>query len=118
LKALPQSEATLTFGNPPVPHRFQGPLLWAILISSHLVDPAAHAGAVRQTLQIQGSDRYTAIIAMGELSPEFEGKPALLALSEDGKPLPLPRAVIPGDHRAGRSVRDVVSLTVTELPKR
>jgi hypothetical protein len=117
LKTLPQAEATLRFGNPPAPHRFQGPLLWTILTNTHLVDPGAHAGAVRQTLQIRGSDRYTAIIAMGELSPEFEGKAALLALSEDGKPLSLPRAVIPGDRRAGRSVRDVVSLTVTELPK-
>lgn len=117
LRALPQAEATLTFGNPPAPHRFQGPLLWTVLTQSHLVDPAAHAGTVRETLQIRGSDHYTAVIAMGELSPEFEGKQAVLALTEDGKALAMPRAVIPGDHRGGRGVHDVVALTVTELPK-
>jgi hypothetical protein len=117
LKSFPQSEAVLSFGNPPAAHRFQGPLLWSVLTGTHLVDPEKHAGAVRQTLQITGSDGYTAIIAMGEISPEFEAKPALLALVGDGKPLDHPRAIIAGDHRAGRSVRDVVSLKVEELPK-
>jgi hypothetical protein len=118
LRTFPQSEATLTMGNPPAPHRFQGPLLWTVLTGTHLVDPEKHASAVRQTLIIQGSDRYAAIIAMGELSPEFEAKPALLALSEDGKALAMPRAILPGDHRGGRSVRDVVSLKVDELPSK
>jgi hypothetical protein len=116
LKTLPQSEATLRFGNPATPHRFQGPLLWNVLTSAHLIDAEKHAAAVRQTLTIQGSDRYAAIVALGELSPEFEAKPALLALTEDGRPLDHPRAIIPGDHRAGRSVRDVVSLRVDEIP--
>jgi hypothetical protein len=118
LKALPQADATLSYGNPTVVHRFQGPLLWTILTQSHAIDPTAHSGAVRQTLRIQGMDGYVAIIAMGELSPEFENKPALLALSADGKPLEHPRAIVTNDRRAGRSVRDVVSLTVDEVPKR
>ncbi len=117
LNALPGTEATLTYGNPPAPHRFAGPLLWTVLTAAHLVDPERHGDAVRQTLRIQGSDGYVAILAMGELSPEFENKPALLALTMDGKPLEHPRAVVTTDRRAGRSVRDVVRLTLDELPR-
>ena len=118
LQSLPAAEATVTSGDPPVQHRFQGPLLWTVLTDGHLIDPARHGDAVRQTLRIQGSDGYVAIIAMGELSPEFEDKPAVLALSMDDQTLARPRAVIPGDHRGGRGVHDVVRLTVDELPKR
>lgn len=117
LKSLPTSETTLTGGNPAVEHRFQGPLLWTVLTDSHLIDPAHHMDVGRQTLRLQGQDGYVAIVAMGELSPEFEGKAAILALSMDGKPLPMPRAIIPGDHRGGRGVHDLVRLTVDELPK-
>ena len=117
LQALPQSEITYTSGNPPAPHRLQGPLLWTVLTQGHLVDPDRHSDAVRQTLRLTGDDRYVAIIAMGELSPEFENKPALLALTMDGKPLARPRAYIPGDHRGGRGVHDIVSLTLDEVSK-
>ena len=117
LQSLPQSEATVTSGNPPAPHRFGGPLLWTVLTEGHLVDPARHSDAVRQTLRLQGADNYIAVIAVGELSPEFENKSALLALTIDGKLLERPRAYIPGDHRGGRGVHDVVSLTLDELPK-
>lgn len=115
LQALPQSEATI--GAPPNQRRLQGPLLWTVLVATHLIDPARHADAVRQTLRLQGADNYVAIVAMGELSPEFEDKPALLALIMDGKPLDRPRAVIPSDHRGGRGVHDIVSITLDELPK-
>lgn len=117
LEALPQAEATITSGNPPAPHRFQGPLLWTVVTQSHLTDPARHGDVVRQTLRLEGEDRYVAIIAMGELSPDFENKPALLALSIDGHPLSHPRAYVPGDHRGGRGVHDIISLTVDELAK-
>ena len=117
LNALPSTEGTLTYGNPPAAHRFAGPLLWTVLTAAHLIDPERHGDAVRQTLRIEGSDGYVAILAVGELSPEFENKPALLALTMDGRPLEHPRAVVPADRRAGRSVRDVVRLTVDELPR-
>jgi hypothetical protein len=35
----------------------------------------------------------------------------------DGQPLEHPRAVVTADRRAGRSVRDVVRLSVDELPR-
>ena len=117
LEALPQAEATRPGGRPPADHRYRGPLLWTVLTAAHLLDPARHADTVRQTLRIEGSDGYVAILAMGELAPDFENKPALLALTEDGKPLSRPHAIIPGDSRGGRSVHDVVTLTLDELPK-
>lgn len=110
LAALPRHTATAAN------HGFAGPLLWDVLVDAHLVDPARHADAPRQTLRLTGADGYTAIIALGEISPEFEDKPALLALEMDGHPLALPRATIPGDKRGGRGVHDIVRLTVDELP--
>ncbi len=117
LAPLPAAAATLTFGNPPALHRFEGPLLWTVLEAAHLIDPARHGDAVRQTIRLQGADGYVAILAAGELSPEFEAKPAILAIRMDGQPLPHPRAIIPADHRLGRSVRDVVRVTLDEAPK-
>ena len=117
LEALPQSESAHPGGRPLTDHQYRGPLLWTVLATAHLLDPARHADIVRQTLRIGGSDGYVAILAMGELAPDFENKPAILALTEDGKPLPRPHAIIPGDSRGGRSVRDVVTLTLDELPK-
>ena len=59
-----------------------------------------------------GQDGYSVTLAMGEIDPEFENKPVLLALDRDGAALPLPRLALPGDKRAGRSVRDVATITV------
>jgi len=36
----------------------------------------------------------------------------LVAYAQDGKPLPGPRLVLPGDARAGRNVRDLVAIEV------
>lgn len=117
LGALPRGTATLTFGSTPVTHVFEGPLLWAVLVEARLVD-AGDAGSVpRQILRIEGADGYRAVVAMGEVSPAFEGKGVLLAETMDGQALERPRVVIPGDRRAARSVRDVVGLVVEVAAK-
>ena len=115
LSVLPQRDATITFGNPPSPHRFQGPLLWDVLVSSGTIDPARHADAVRQWLQVRAADGYTTVVALGEVAPDFAARPAILAVRMDDAPLDRPRLVMPDERRAGRSARDVVAVSVESL---
>jgi hypothetical protein len=95
---------------------FEGPLLWTVLDHLHAVDPAKPGGQVRQTIVVTGRDGYTATIALGEIAPEFEAKQVILAERMDGKPMDQLRVVVPGDHRGGRSVHDVVRIAVITVP--
>lgn len=38
-----------------------------------------------------GADGYSALVAYGEISPDFAGKQILVATTQDVKPLPRPR---------------------------
>jgi molybdopterin-dependent oxidoreductase-like protein protein len=100
---------------------FTGPLLWAVLEKAGAIDPAKPRDAVRQALLVTGSDGYVALVGMGEIAPEFEGKQVILAISADGKPLDAGhlRLVVPADKRGGRSVRDVarIDILAPEAPR-
>jgi molybdopterin-binding protein len=84
--------------------------------------PAAPAPIVvsgpSQSIVITGRDGYRAVLAVGEIAPEFEGKRVLLAERMDGRPLGADhlRVVVPLDKRGGRSVRDVARIEVTAAP--
>ena len=83
-------------------------MLWAVLEHAGAIDPNFHK-RVNQTVVATGRDGYSATLAMGEIDPEFEHKPVLLAIDPEHQTL---RLAIPGDKRLGRDVRDVVSLAV------
>jgi hypothetical protein len=57
---------------------------------------------------------YTAVFALAELSPQFTGRPIQLADHLNGAPIPggSVRLIVPGERRAGRSVRDVVRIDI------
>jgi hypothetical protein len=97
---------------------FEGPLLWAVLTEAHALTFAKTGDQVRQAVTLTGSDGYTAVLGLGEISPDFEGKQVILADRVDGKPLGLDhlRVIVPGDGKAGRSVRDIVAIAVMPLP--
>lgn len=67
---------------------------------------------------ITGRDGYRAVLALGEIAPDFENKSVILANRMDGKPLGAghPRVVVPLDKRGGRSVRDVMRIPVLAAP--
>jgi DMSO/TMAO reductase YedYZ molybdopterin-dependent catalytic subunit len=113
--ALPAQTLDVTFESEhgTTTGHFAGPSLWAVLEGAGLI-PSAPRTHVRMTVTITGSDGYTAVLALGEIDPEFEGKRVLLATQQDGKPLGGTglRLVVPGDKRGGRSVRDVVRIAV------
>ncbi|HEY1798025.1 MAG TPA: molybdopterin-dependent oxidoreductase [Stellaceae bacterium] len=94
---------------------FSGPLLWDVLTKAGAIDVSKPKDTTREIVSLTGSDNYVAVLAVGEISPEFEGKDVILATSMDGKPLDPNRlrVVVPLDKRGGRSVRDVVKIEVT-----
>ena len=74
-------------------------------------DPAVRNDKLRFYVSATGLAAYQAIVAWGEIDPEFENKGVLLAVIEDGQTLTRgPRLVVPGDIRGGRYVSDVVSI--------
>jgi DMSO/TMAO reductase YedYZ molybdopterin-dependent catalytic subunit len=94
---------------------FEGPLLWSVLERAGVMDPAKHGQQVSQTVMIEGRDGYRAVLALGEIAPEFEGKQVILAQRMDGQLLDPDhlRVVVPLDKRGGRSVRDVTRIEVS-----
>jgi hypothetical protein len=96
----------------PTSATFQGPLLWTVLVHEGAVSTAHPRDAARQVLLVTGRDGYRAVLALGEIAPQFEAKQAILADSMNGRPLGAGhwRVVIPGEHRGGRDVRDVARL--------
>ncbi len=107
LQALPSRSVTLA-GDHGADLHLTGPTLLAVLDHAGALDPDFHK-RVRQTVSATGRDGYSATVAMGEIDPEFEDKPVLLAIDPDRHAL---RLAIPGDKRLGRDVRDVVGLAV------
>lgn len=91
-----------------------GPLLWDVITAAGVVNPARPAEQVRLTVRITGSDGYIAVLALGEISPEFAGRPVQVADHLNGAPLPdgALRLIVPGEHRGGRSVHDVIRIDI------
>jgi hypothetical protein len=81
---------------------FEGPLLWTVLQKAGVVDPAMHREQVSQSVVILGRDGYRAVLALGEIAPEFEGKHVILAERMDDQPLD---AEQPARYRAARQAR-------------
>jgi hypothetical protein len=85
-----------------------------VLTAAGAIDPAKPAEAVRLTVRVTGADGYVVVLAMAELSPQFAARPIQLADQMNGAAIPdqALRLVVPGEQRAGRSVRDVVRVDI------
>ena len=116
LAQLPMTQITVAFGTEhgQLQAAFDGPLLWAVLDHAGAIDATRPRDQVRETVMITGRDGYTAILALGEIAPDFENKQVILAERMNGQPLSPEhfRIVVPGDRRGGRSVRDVIGIAV------
>jgi len=70
---------------------------------------------------VQASDCYAAVVALGEILANFEGKKVLVAYEDgDGQPLTtdgMARLVVPGDAAGGRYVSNVTRINVLSAPK-
>jgi hypothetical protein len=114
LAAEPQVDLDLRTASErgPIRARFEGPLLWPLLLAAGPVDADGPRSRLQHVVMVRGRDGYAVALSFGELDPAFAGTRAILAMRRDGAALPAPMLVVPGDARAGRNVRDV---TVVEL---
>jgi hypothetical protein len=73
---------------------------------------------LRHFVSVSATDEYRALVAYGEIDPNFENKDVLLATSEDGRPLDTegPRLVVPGDIAGGRYVTNVNRVFLQKPP--
>ena len=110
LRALPFSNAAVN-ADRGAAAQYAGPSLWAVLQQAGAIEPNVHK-RVNQQVIVTGEDGYSVTLGLGEIDPEFENKTVILATERDGAALDLPRLAVPGDKRAGRSVRDVASIVV------
>lgn len=97
-------------------HTYRGALLTDVLTSAKpRFDASVHNDALRFAVRVGATDDYAAVVAWGEIDPDFGATPVLLAVSEDGKPLTRPRLVVPGDVKGGRYVSDVNTVRLQRL---
>jgi hypothetical protein len=92
-------------------------LLWDLIGASGAVDAGRPREMAHLAARITGADGYSALIALGEIAQQFEGKQVLLADEMNGVPLPgrALRLIVPGDGLGGRSVRDVVLILIGDF---
>jgi len=115
LAGLPQTTLPVTLGNYQVD--YTGVLLETLVTSAKPAYPASLLNTknelLRVTATVRGAGRQQVTFAVGELDPGFGNHPALVALTQNGKPIEDgPRLVVPGDRGPLRFVSDVSEVTV------
>jgi len=113
VEKLPAVEEKISFLTEHGPEQatYAGALLWSVLDHAEILGGDRRA-RLRRTIVVTGRDGYSAVLALAEIDPDFEGKHVLLAYRRDGQPIKgnALRLVVPGDRHGGRSVRDVVRI--------
>ncbi|MBH8572639.1 hypothetical protein I8752_06350 [Nostocaceae cyanobacterium CENA369] len=79
---------------------------------------------LRQYVLVDATDCYGAVVAIGEIQPNFEGKTVLVAFAKKGsgnQVVPLTdegfaRLVVPGDKAGGRYVSNVTNILILSAP--
>ena len=114
LAVLPQVSVDVPAnGSPQAPTtHLTGVLVWPLLDAAGWSDVPGRKTYLQHVILARGKDGYAVALSIAELDPGFEGKQVIVAMAQDGKPLDHPELVVPGDHRAGRRVKDIVALDV------
>jgi hypothetical protein len=107
LAALPQTTVTVTAGFRHVTDT--GVLLETLVSDAEPAYPASLLNTknelLRVTVTVRGAGYREITFAVGELDPGFGNHPALLALTQNGRPIgPRPELVVPGDSAPLRFV--------------
>ncbi|MDF5738474.1 MULTISPECIES: hypothetical protein [unclassified Nostoc] len=128
------TEITVSFqtGSGPQTETYYGVPLWELINN-----PKAGGGLkpgnsglnpknslLRQYVLAEATDCYGAVVAIGEIQPNFEAKTVLIAYAKkgsDGKLVPLidegfARLVVPGDKAGGRYVSNVRNILILSAP--
>ena len=117
LKALPPVTVSITFqtDHGPTSGTWTGALLLDVVKVASPIDNAGGKSApLQHTILARGRDGYGVALAIGEIDPRFAGKQVIIAYQQGGKAMENQtfRLVVPGDAHGGRSVNDLVSLTI------
>jgi molybdate transport system substrate-binding protein len=113
-------DVTYMSGEDTVSSTFTGVSLWDILGSAQ---PNYSADVKNDKLSmyvvVTGTDGYQAVIALGDIDPDFGAQTVLLAYEEKGQPLDgnSLRLVVPGDKHGGRYVSGVVNISLRDAPR-
>jgi molybdate transport system substrate-binding protein len=114
-------DVTYLSGEETVSASFTGVPLWQVISAAQPnLNADVRNDRISTYIVVTGSDGYQAVIAWGELDPEFSGQPILLAYEQDGAPIAdgfgSLRLVVPGDVRGGRYVSGVVNISLRDAP--
>jgi ABC-type transport system substrate-binding protein len=115
LAAMPQTAVDVTFGSAKGTehHHEQGVLLATLLpVSALALTPGRKNDQAALAVTATGADGYAATVSYGEIAPDLGNRGILISTAEDGKPLPQPRLVVPGDVKGARYVSELVDLRV------
>ncbi len=113
-------DVTYLSGEDTVTTNFTGVPLYQILSAAQ---PNFNADVRNDRLStfvvVSAPDGYQAVIAWGELDPEFGNQPILVAFEENGEPLEgnIVRLVVPGDTRGGRYVSNIANISLRDAPR-
>jgi hypothetical protein len=116
LEGLPQTTFTITrhswFGSRT--YSDTGVLLETLVSDAAptQLSPAPKNALLRVTATVSGQWARSVTFAVGELDSGFGNHPALVALQQDGRTLPAPELVVPGDVNDARTVFAVERITV------
>lgn len=114
-------DVTYQSGEDTVTTQFTGASLWDVISAAQ---PNFNADVRNDKLStfivVTASDHYQAVIAWGEIDPEFGNQPVLIAYEQQGAPIDdsqgALRLVVPGDARGGRYVSGIVNISLRDAP--
>lgn len=112
-------DVTYLSGEDRVSVTFTGAKLWDVIGAAQ---PNFNADVRNDKLSmyivVTGTDGYQAVIAWGEIDPDWGNQPILLAYEANGAPLEggALRLVVPGDKRGGRYVSGVTNISLRDAP--
>jgi DMSO/TMAO reductase YedYZ molybdopterin-dependent catalytic subunit len=97
------------------------PLIDLLTVAKVKVKTTQKNDILRKYVVAHASDCYEAVVALGEILPNYEAKKVLVAYADgNGQPLPasdgVARLVMPGDTAGGRNVFHLSKLTVRSAP--
>lgn len=97
------------------------PLIDLLTVAQVKTDAKQKNDILRKYVAVQASDCYEAVVSLGEILANFEGKKVLVAYADGaGQPLAtdgMARLVVPGDAAGGRMVSNIAKIRVLSAPK-
>ncbi|MBC7814183.1 MAG: molybdate ABC transporter substrate-binding protein [Burkholderiales bacterium] len=114
-------DVTFLSGEDTVTTSFTGVRLWDILSAAQAnFNADIRNDKLSMFVVVTASDGYQAVIAWGEIDPEFGNQPILVAYGEAGVPIEDEqgglRLVVPSDARGGRYVSGIVNISLRDAP--